>query len=196
MRIADRFTSLYNNDDLKLFQGNSPLFQNLPKEVLRALLYKFADLMEQDFSSITRHDPLLIPKSIELFEPDAPKEQNDTDEGVINLFGNEPKAKLDSAVPIVEADRDIEDSDPNTTPPAQAALEEQEFQELPEEEEGIDDDIEELLGQPGESNINQPEDEVSDNDITEEEEEDEEPGMRLRSGTRKQETAPKAVRFR
>jgi hypothetical protein len=196
MRIADRFTSLYNNDDLKLFQGNSPLFQNLPKEVLRALLYKFADLMEQDFSSITRHDPLLIPKSIELFEPDAPKEQNDTDEGVINLFGNEPKTKLDSAVPIVEADRDIEDSDPNTTPPAQAALEEQEFQELPEEEEGIDDDIEELLGQPGESNINQPEDEVSDNDITEEEEEDEEPGMRLRSGTRKQETAPKTVRFR
>ena len=196
MRIADRFTSLYNNDDLKLFQGNSPLFQNLPKEVLRALLYKFADLMEQDFSSITRHDPLLIPKSIELFEPDAPKEQNNTDEGVINLFGNEPKTKLDSAVPIVEADRDIEDSDPNTTPPAQAALEEQEFQELPEEEEGIDDDIEELLGQPGESNINQPEDEVSDNDITEEEEEDEEPGMRLRSGTRKQETAPKTVRFR
>jgi hypothetical protein len=37
MRIADRFTSLYNNDDLKLFQGNSPLFQNLPKEVLRYL---------------------------------------------------------------------------------------------------------------------------------------------------------------
>jgi hypothetical protein len=68
---------------------------DLPKEVLRALLYKFADLMEQDFSSITRLDPLLIPKSIELFKPDAPKEQNNTDEGVINLFGNEPKANLD-----------------------------------------------------------------------------------------------------
>ncbi len=137
----------------------------------------------------------LIPKSIELFEPDALKEQNNTDEGVINLFGNEPKANLDSAVPIVEADRNIEESDPSTTPPAQAALEEQEFQELPEDEEGIDDDIDELLGQPGESNINQPVDEVSDNDI-EEEEEDEEPGMRLRSGTRKQESAAKTVRFR
>jgi hypothetical protein len=60
MRIADRFTSHYSKKDLKLFQGNSPLFQNLPKEVLYILLhYKFTDLMEQDFSSITRHDPLL-----------------------------------------------------------------------------------------------------------------------------------------
>jgi hypothetical protein len=75
MRIADRFTSLCNNEDLKLFQGNSPLFQELPPEVIRSLLYKFSDLMEHEFSMITKHDPLKVPQSVELFVPDVPTEQ-------------------------------------------------------------------------------------------------------------------------
>jgi hypothetical protein len=90
MRIADRFTSLYNNDDLKLFQGNSPLFQELPPEVLRALLYKFSELMEHDFSAITKSDPLRIPNAVELFVPDTPKEKLKTDEETIDLFRESP----------------------------------------------------------------------------------------------------------
>ena len=58
------------------------------------------------------------------------------------------------------------------------------------EDPGIDDDIEELLGQPEVSKIN-PDDTLSE----ESEEENEEQGMKLRSGTRKTDTVNKTVRF-
>jgi hypothetical protein len=192
MRIADRFTSLYNNEDLKVFKGNSPLFQELPREVLRALLYKFADFMESDFSQITANDPLRIPEAIPLFEPDEPQKRVTTDEETgVNLFGS---PEIDSNSPVIdtEPDRIQKDSDPTLESPDKAALEEQ-FQELPDDDEdpGIDDDIEELLGQPEVSKIAEPEDTFSE----ESEEENEEQGMKLRSGTRKADTVNKTVRF-
>ena len=67
-RLADGFTALYSNDDLKKYSGNSPLFANLPPEVSRVLLHDFQDLMESDFSIITKHDKLDLPTGIELFD--------------------------------------------------------------------------------------------------------------------------------
>ena len=192
MRIADRFTSLYNNDDLKLFHGNSPLFQQLPKEVLRALLHKFTDLMEQDFSSITKNDPLSVPSSVELFEPDVPQEQK-ADEDQINLFGQ-------------DSDNIFEPNpDPELTPTSEEAqnkgevkvravpLNEQEFLDLPDDD-GLEDDIEELLEQNGEP-TEQVEDDVTSNSEDEGLDEETEQGMKLRYGRVKNAT-PKTVRFR
>ena len=34
-RLGDGFTALYGNDDLKKYEGNSPLFANIPKEISR-----------------------------------------------------------------------------------------------------------------------------------------------------------------
>jgi len=59
-RLADGFTTLYSNDDLKLYQGGSPLFQNLPAEISRVLLHSFQDLLESDLTTITKYDPLTL----------------------------------------------------------------------------------------------------------------------------------------
>jgi hypothetical protein len=207
MRIADRFMSLYSNEDLKLFQGNSPLFQALPPEVLRSLLYKFSDLMEHEFSTITKHDPLRVPQSVELFVPDVPKEQEKTDDDSIDLFWNTPDEELGAEnrkndqqgpMPPVNDDIPVGPSENKAKP---VPLEEQEFQELPEDDD-LDEDIEELLQQNGESrntdaNDNTPpmnEGNISSNDDTSDNED--EPGMRLRSGKLKLEPSYKTVRFR
>ena len=102
--------------------------------------------------------------------------------------------EIDSNSPVIdtEPDRIQKDSDPTLESPDKAALEEQ-FQELPDDDEdpGIDDDIEELLGQPEVSKIAEPDDTLSE----ESDEENEEQGMKLRSGTRKADTVNKTVRF-
>ncbi len=147
--------------------------------------------MESDFSQITANDPLQIPEAIPLFEPDEPQKRVTTDDETgVNLFGS-PEKDFNSPVLNSEPDRIHKDSDPTIESPDKAVLEEQ-FQELPDDDEdpGIDDDIEELLGQP-EGNITEPDDTLSE----ESEEENEEQGMKLRSGTRKADTVNRTVRF-
>ena len=74
-RLADGFTTLYSNDDLKRYDGGSPLFKDLPPEISRVLLHSFTDLLESDLSTITQHDNLSIPTGIQLFDPlDSTKE--------------------------------------------------------------------------------------------------------------------------
>jgi len=68
-RLADGFTTLYSNDDLKLYQGGSPLFANLPVEISRVLLHSFTDLLASDLTTITKYDNLNIPTGIQLFDP-------------------------------------------------------------------------------------------------------------------------------
>ena len=46
---------------LKLYEGNSPLFANIPKEISRVLLHQFWELLQSDISTITEHDGLKIP---------------------------------------------------------------------------------------------------------------------------------------
>ena len=67
-RLGDGFTALYSNDDLKKYEGRSPLFANIPKEISQVLLYSFQDLLQSDLSIITQYDSLEPPSSIELFQ--------------------------------------------------------------------------------------------------------------------------------
>jgi len=202
MRIADRYTTLYNNDDLKLFQGNSPLFQTLPPEVLKALLYKFSDLMEHEFNTITKFDPLRVPEGVELFVPDVPKEQANTNDGTINLFGDKPEDILGADYLRTIGDKqpapsgvDEEQINPSTNKEQPAPLQEQDFQDLPEDDDGLDDDLEELL-QSKDTAQGTNNDESLSEESEQEQSEDEEQGMKLRSGARKPEGTSKTVRFR
>jgi transposase InsO family protein len=65
-RIADGFKSLYSNNDLKLFKGGNPFFKSLPKKIKNVLLHDFQDLLEPDFNTITKLDPLNAPPAISL----------------------------------------------------------------------------------------------------------------------------------
>jgi hypothetical protein len=67
-RIADGFKSLYSNNDLKLFKGGNPFFKSLPKEIKRILLHDFQNLLEPDFNTITKLDPLNVPPAISLID--------------------------------------------------------------------------------------------------------------------------------
>jgi hypothetical protein len=71
-RLGDGFTALYSNDDLKKYEGRSPLFANIPKEISQVLLYSFQDLLQSDLSIITQYDSLEPPSSIELFQSELP----------------------------------------------------------------------------------------------------------------------------
>ena len=181
MRIADRFTSLYNNEDMKLFQGNSPLFQNLPPPVLRALLYKFADFMESEFTAITKLDSLKIPNSIVLFNSDFSEEQKPSTDNNIDLFSevNTPLNEVNVPTPNSQ-----DENQQNDVP-----LEEQDFDDFPENDE-LEKDIEELVSSEQKVRPNQSD---QPDDQSEDESEDDEPGMRLRSGNIK--TQAKRVTF-
>ena len=67
-RLSDGFTAMYSNNDLKKFTGGNPLFADLPPEVTNILLYKFKDLLSEDFSTIMRYDPLTVPDALPLHD--------------------------------------------------------------------------------------------------------------------------------
>jgi hypothetical protein len=162
--------------------------------------------MEHEFSMITKHDPLRVPNSVELFVPDVPTEQEKTDDDNIDLFGNTPdedfgaeNLKNDKQGPMPPINEDIPKG-PSEIKAKLVPLEEQEFQEIPEDDD-LDEDIEELLQQNGESkntdlNSMSPKNEgnISSNEDTSDNED--EPGMKLRNGKLKLEPAYKTVRFR
>ena len=63
-RIADGFRALYSNNDIKKLKPPNPIYQTLPKEVQKVLLYEFKDLMDEDFNIITKHDLLNVPEGL------------------------------------------------------------------------------------------------------------------------------------
>jgi len=69
-RIADGFTALYSNDDLKPFKKLDPIFNTLPVPVLKVLQHDFSNFINEDFATLTEHDLLGIPDALELFIPD------------------------------------------------------------------------------------------------------------------------------
>jgi hypothetical protein len=60
-RLSDGFISLYSMDDVKKYDKTSELFQDIPKEIARVLLYDFTELLSEDFSTLLKYDPLEIP---------------------------------------------------------------------------------------------------------------------------------------
>ena len=84
-RLADGFTSLYGNNDLKVFKKMDPMFNTLPVPVLKVLQHEFTDFISDDFAILTEHDSLKIPESLELFVPN----ENYTDEENDPLYSND-----------------------------------------------------------------------------------------------------------
>jgi hypothetical protein len=72
-RLADGFTTLYSNSDLKLYSGSSPLFNMLPPEVSKVLLHDFKDLLSSDLTTITKYDPLNVPNAVKLYSENVPE---------------------------------------------------------------------------------------------------------------------------
>src|SRR5450830_76466 len=80
-RISDGFTTVYSNNDIKLYVGQNPEFNTLPPEVTKILLNRFADLIDSDLETLTRFDPMPIPTSaLTLYEDDS----NDTAQVSVN----------------------------------------------------------------------------------------------------------------
>jgi len=79
-RLADGFTSVYSNSDLKLFKKLDPEFNTLPVEVLKVLQHDYKDFLHEDFAIIADTDNLHVPTAIELFVPDESYMDVDDDE--------------------------------------------------------------------------------------------------------------------
>jgi len=63
-RLSDGFISLYSQDDVKKYDTTSDLFKEIPKEISAVLLHDFVELLSDDFSTITKYDPLPVPNGI------------------------------------------------------------------------------------------------------------------------------------
>jgi hypothetical protein len=74
------FTTLYSNNDLKLYSGSSPLFNMLPPEVSKVLLHDFKDLLSSDLTTITKYDPLNVPNAVKLYTENVPEMESDVEE--------------------------------------------------------------------------------------------------------------------
>lgn len=108
-RLADGFIALYSNDDLKRYDGRSPYFSNIPKEVARALLHDFQDLLVSDLADISRHDKLDLPTGIKLFDPDEDYTVKNSD-SIVNE--TEPESQPKQALPPDEFTPSLETKDP------------------------------------------------------------------------------------
>ena len=107
-RLADGFTTLYSNTDLKRYDGKSPLFNTLPPEISKVLLHTFDELINTDMSIITANDTLEIPNGITLFQNEASTEP----EGTLGEdWLNYPQAGL----PSKNVQKDIEQEQGGTT---------------------------------------------------------------------------------
>ena len=117
-RLADGFTALYGNDDLKKYEGNSPLFANIPKEISRVLLHDFQELLQSDLSTITEHDSLEIPSGIDLFDPDPKMESEQLETNNSNVAGNKTPHPFQELSDEFEPEQDKNLSPPDElTPP-------------------------------------------------------------------------------
>jgi hypothetical protein len=94
-RLADGFTTLYPNKRLKAYNKIDPLFNTLPKEVVRVLLNDFQNLLEPDLQEIIKVDNLDVPTGIVLYNDDEIKDRK-TDvefQGIENI--NDPSFSED-----------------------------------------------------------------------------------------------------
>jgi hypothetical protein len=67
-RLADKFTALISNDDIKPYKHVIAFSENVPKQIIEIFRAKFDDLMPDDIKKITKFDPLKVPPGINLEE--------------------------------------------------------------------------------------------------------------------------------
>jgi len=75
-RLADGYTSMYSNNDLKRYNGGNPYFKDLPKEVKDILINKFSDLLAEDLTTLTKFDPLDVPEALQLTDLESGEPEN------------------------------------------------------------------------------------------------------------------------
>jgi hypothetical protein len=113
-RIADGFTALYSNNDLKKFKRLDPMFNTLPVPVLKVLQHEFDNFINEDFATLTEHDKLDLPDSLELFMPD----ENYLDEpDIINTNVSEARLPIKRFNKIGETLND--EFEPEDEPPSE-----------------------------------------------------------------------------
>jgi len=101
---------IYSINDIKKYRGGSPLFQNLPDEVKNVLVYKFKDLLQQDFVTLTKYDNFEITSAIELYEAESSSREEDK---------NDKNDKVTNVTSPLEAEADsseTEEEDEETLP--------------------------------------------------------------------------------
>jgi hypothetical protein len=107
-RLADGFTALYRNADLKKFSPTNAIFKDLHPTVSRVLRNSFENLINSDFESITKHDPLQVMKPIALLDEMA-NEENNADDPPTNV--NDDNEDLDNTyMPIMSNEIDADPS--------------------------------------------------------------------------------------
>jgi hypothetical protein len=131
-RLSDGYTILYSNNDLKRYNGASPLFSQLPVEVTKVLLYSFKDLLSEDLSKLTKYDKFDIPTGIKLFLNDK-KEKSDS-----NKTDDEEVQEI-----LEDLDRENIRENPLSKRELKILPNEEEDSEEEEEDEGEEEEIEE-----------------------------------------------------
>ena len=124
-------------DDLKVYKGVDPMFSSLPPEVNKVLLNKFEDLIDSDFKTILKFDPLDIPDGIQLLDTVDPKlpdedlifeplnKQNIEDDKITQKEKSQEQEHLQENPDITENVEDLLDTDniQETVPETEARLE-------------------------------------------------------------------------
>jgi hypothetical protein len=97
-RLSDGFISLYSMDDVKKYDKNSDLFADIPRKVGEVLLHDFTELLDNDFTTLMKYDPLNVPP-----ETSVTKKYN---EKLINVDENEDE-KLAMEIKHEQIEKDL-----------------------------------------------------------------------------------------
>jgi hypothetical protein len=73
-RLADKFSTLLSNDDIKLYNKKLPEYtKTLPKEVMKILVNRYEDLLPEEILKIAEFDTLQIPPGLPLVDEEENK---------------------------------------------------------------------------------------------------------------------------
>ena len=153
-RLADGFTTMYSNDDLKKYKRFSSEFMNLPPEVSKILMHDYKEFISTDFSVLAKFDNLEIPSSMELFIPnDEYEDEEQTDvnitvspvstENLSTGFNNAVKRVTSESKILPELEQNIltEENSPDleiaNSPPVYTPMPDSENSDSDNEEPGI-----------------------------------------------------------
>ena len=143
-RISDGFTTLYNNDSLKKYEGADPLFSTLPVEIRRVLLHNFQEFLTSDFTTITKFDDFSLPTGIKLYDPVEPNNQKSNQENELPNPSNIMLHNADPPEPTTDEQIDI--------PPGTSNIENDAEENIQDDIEN-DADIDELINVHNDENI-------------------------------------------
>ena len=119
-RLADGFSTMYSNNDLKLYKRFDPTFNTLPKEVQKVLMHDFHDFIAEDFSILSKHDTLQLPTSLDLFIPEENYQDDDELQPNDTVVNSQPLDTALRQLPTMYEPNDEFDSTPVDQSPVYA----------------------------------------------------------------------------